>query len=185
MDDAPRRHLSWLSVLFGVAAVSTVAWTVFPFTAYNFGRLCGCLAFGFVARLVYVKLRRSAQLPVWSGWIFVLALVAAFAGRSQQHDAAVDQASDAAVKQGVVASKDAATPRDRCVGLALQVWEPHAVQRFHLPRRTLRIFVLRLCARAAADGVLNDEGSIPLESARVLGREVGVEMRAEGLLPSR
>jgi hypothetical protein len=87
------------------------------------------------------------------------------------------------VRHGVVASKAAATPRDRCVGLALDDWDAHLASRVRLPRRTIRIFVRRVCARADQDGVLGEDGSIPAASARALGNEVGVEMRSEGLLP--
>jgi catechol 2,3-dioxygenase-like lactoylglutathione lyase family enzyme len=183
MDAEPRRRFSWLHVLFGVAAVSTVAMTAFPFSAYNFGRLCGVLGMAFLVRLGYVKLRRDTRLPLWSGWIFVLALGAAFLARAGQHDDAVEQSSKAAVEHGVVASKADATPRDRCMGLALEDWDAHLASRVDLPRRTIRIFVRRVCARADADGVLQEDGSIPGTSARALGREVAVEMRSEGLLP--
>src|SRR5919197_5194833 len=153
MDDSPRRRFSWAHVLFGVAVVSTVAFTAFPFSAYNFGRLTGALAFGFVVRLVYVKLGRGAGLPVWSGWIFVLALLPAWASHGDQKSQAVDQSSKAAVRHGVVASEAAATPRDRCVGLPLDDCDAQVGSRVHLPRRTIRVFVHRVCVRALGNEV--------------------------------
>jgi hypothetical protein len=182
-DAASRRRFSWAHVLFGVAAVAVVAFTVIPFSAYGAGSLTGALAFGFVVRLVYVKLRRGAGLAVWSGWILVIALLPALASQAERRNQAIDQSSSAAVRQGVVASKDAATPVDRCVGLALDTWDANWASRSRLPRRTVRIYTRRVCTRAGQDGVLREDGGIPPASQRSLGNEVAVEMRAEGLLP--
>jgi hypothetical protein len=182
-DAASRRRFSWARVLFGVAAASVVAFTAVPPSAYGVGSLTGALAFGFVVRLVYVKLRRGDGLPVWSGWIFVLALLPALASSAERRNQAIDQSSNAAVRQGVVASKVAATPVDRCVGLALDDWDAHWASRSRVPRKTIRIFTRRVCVRADRDGVLREDGAIPPASARALANEVGVEMRSEGLLP--
>jgi hypothetical protein len=182
-DAASRRRFRWAHVLFGVAAVSVVFFTALPLSAYGVGSLTGALAFGFVVRLVYVKLRRRAALPVWSGWILVIALLPALASQADRRNQAIDQSSNAAVRHGVVATKAAATPVDRCVGLALDDWDANWSSRSRLPRKTIRIFTRRVCARAEQDGVLRDDGAIMRGSARALGNEVAVEMRSEGLLP--
>ena len=182
-DAASRRRFSWAHVLFGVAAVSVICFTALPVSAYGVGSLTGALAFGFVVRLVYVKLRRGAGLPVWSGWIFVIALLPALASQADRRNQAIDQSSNAAVRHGVVASKAAATPVDRCVGLALDDWDANWSSRSRLPRKTIRVFTRRVCTRAEQDGVLRDDGAILRGSARALGNEVAVEMRSEGLLP--
>ena len=93
-------------VLCGLAALFTLFWAGPRIFA-------GALILAFGVRLAYVLVRRRARLPLLSAWIFVIALgllVVSWAGR---HGRVVERSSAAAVRQGVVARKSDATPRDR------------------------------------------------------------------------
>jgi hypothetical protein len=118
------------------------------------------LAFG--VRLAYVLLRWRVRPRLLSGWIFVIALgllVTAAAGSEGRH---VRRANAAAVRQGVVAKGVHATPRDRCVGLLLDWWDEKGAQH-QSPEWTkpkFRVFAAGVCARAADEHVLRDDGGI-------------------------
>jgi len=76
--DAPTRFRV-ANVLFALAGIFALMYTLPPFTAYSIGASVGTFFLAFFLRAVYVKiLRRRAYLPLFSGWILVLALLIAF-----------------------------------------------------------------------------------------------------------
>ena len=117
------------------------------------------LAFG--VRLAYVLLRWRVRPRLLSGWIFVIALgllLTADAGSEERH---VRRANAAAVRQGVVAKGARATPRDRCAGLLLDWWDDEGARRSpEWTKPEFRVFVAGVCARAADEHVLRDDGRI-------------------------
>lgn len=117
------------------------------------------LAFG--VRLAYVLLRWRARPRLLSGWIFVIALgllVTAAAGSEGRH---VRRANAAAVRQGVVAKGAHATRRDRCAGLLLDWWDKEgARQSPEWTKPKFRLFAAGVCARAADEDVLRNDGQI-------------------------
>lgn len=173
-------------VLFAVAAVCAFLWTVIPFSSYSLGTFLGVLAIAFLIRLVSVRVfRRQAGLPVWSGWIFVIAMVLGFLTFTGRREQAVQASSAAAEEQGVVADAAAAKPVDRCLGNALAAWDASPAARPQtMTKGTYRIFFERVCARAEQDGVLQDDGLIPVRAGPAIARAVVAGMRADGLLPA-
>ena len=166
-------------VLFAVAAVCAFLWT-------GLVTFLGVLAIAFLIRLISVRVfRRERDLPVWSGWIFVIAMVLGFLTFSARREQAVQASSAAAEQQGVVVDAAYAKPVDRCLGNALANWDSSAINRAQaMTKGTYRIFYQRVCAMADEDGVLQDDGLIPLRAGPAIARAVVAGMQADGLLPA-
>jgi hypothetical protein len=158
-------------VLCGLAALFTLFWAGPRIFA-------GALILAFGVRLAYVLVRRRARVPLLSGWIFVIALgllVVSWAGR---HGRMVERSSAAAVRQGVVARKSDATPRDRCVGLFLDWWDTNAPPQdrsMGLTKPMFRVFVSRVCQRAETDRVLGDDGVVDQKALQSIWSDVWFE----------
>ena len=181
-----QKKFSIARVLFAVAGVCAFLWTAMPVSSYNLGGFLGVLALAFLIRLVSVRVfRRQRDLPVWSGWIFVIAMVLGFLTFSGRREQAVQAASDHAERQGVVVDAAYARPVDRCLGDALAAWDASPTARPQtMTKGTYRIFFQRVCAMAEQDGVLQDDGVIPNRAAPAIARAVVAGMRADGLLPA-
>jgi hypothetical protein len=146
----PRRVLFGLAAL--LALVVSQGWL--PLFAASL-----ILAFG--VRLVYVVLRRRARRPLLSGWIFVIALALLVTAAAGSHGRKLRHANAAAVRQGVVERSAEANRLDRCVGLLLDWWDKEGARKapeWTKPR--FRVFVTRVCLRAAREHVLRDDGDI-------------------------
>jgi hypothetical protein len=169
-----RRRHAFRRVAFALTAVLT-----FLFAGASLRVFAAALILAFVVRACYAAIRRRARPRVLSGWIFVIALgllVTAAAGSPGRR---VRRASSAAVRQGVVPSAAAATPRDRCVGVYLDWWDKDGASQNPAAgwtKTTFRVFATRLCARADTDHVLRDDGSIESASLHRLWYAVGAEM---------
>ena len=122
----------------------------------------GALILAFGVRLAYVLLRWRARPRLLSGWIFVIALGLLLTAEAGAPGRRTRRANAAAVRQGVVAKKSDATPRDRCVGLLLDWWDKDGARQagpgWTKPR--IRIFVTRVCRRADEQHVLHGDGEI-------------------------
>jgi hypothetical protein len=118
------------------------------------------LAFG--VRLAYVLLRWRSRRPLLSGWIFVIALGMLLDVAVTAPGPETRRANASAVRQGVVADRAHATPRDRCVGRLLDWWDEEGARQagpgWTKPR--IRIFFTRVCRRAEEQHVLHDDGEI-------------------------
>jgi hypothetical protein len=126
------------------------------------------LAFG--VRLAYVLLRWRSRRPLLSGWIFVIALGLLLDVAATAPGPETRRANAAAVRQGVVADRAHATPRERCVGLLLDWWDDEGARQGALlwTKPRFRVFVARVCRRADEQHVLNGDGEIAPRDLRRL-----------------
>jgi hypothetical protein len=181
MDAAPAETRPFYSrprLLFGLAASLALLLSGFSLRVF-----VGALIIAFPVRLAYVLIRRRARRPLLSGWIFVIAAGLLFVAHAGSHARAVRRANAAAVRQGVVATGHDAKPRDRCVGLYLDWWDRDEPGPPGLTKAKFRLFVTRVCRRAALDGVLRSEGRIDGDALRPMWDATGAAMVREGLLP--
>jgi hypothetical protein len=163
-------------------------WVFFPLAAAltffasgsNLRVFVAALILAFAVRLVYVLVRRRSLRPLLSGWIFVIALGLLVTVLAGSHSRRMGRANAAALRQGVVARKADAKPRDRCVGLLLDWWDDDGWEKnrgLGISKEYFRGFVSRLCRRAALDGVLHDEGWIDKDAFLPLWYSGSTELR--------
>jgi hypothetical protein len=152
-------------VFFALAAAltllySAVIWQVFA----------AALILAFGVRLAYVLLRWRSRRPLFSGWIFVIALAMLLDVAATAPGPKTLRANAAAVRQGVVAKTAAVTPRDRCVGLLLDWWDKDGARQGALvwTKPRFRAFAARICRRADEQHVLNGDGEIAPRELRRL-----------------
>jgi hypothetical protein len=79
------------------------------------------------------------------------------------------RANAAAMRQGVVTKSAEATSRDRCAGLLLDWWDEDGARRAPgWTKPQFRVFVARVCRRAAREHSLRDDGEIEPRALRRL-----------------
>ena len=143
-------------VLFVLAALLTVLYSGLIPQVFAAALI---LALG--VRLAYVLLRWRVRPRLLSGWIFVIALGLLLTAEAGAPGRRVRRANAAAVRQGVVAKGVHATPRDRCVGVLLDMWDrAGARQSPEWTKPKFRVFATGVCNHAADEHVLRDDGGI-------------------------
>jgi hypothetical protein len=169
-------------------AIAALAWLAVypPLSAYGVGRALGALGIAAVVRAVYRALanRWRPDRPFFVPSLFVLAATFALLGRVADFTERQNEARANAVKQGIVAEGDAATPTDLCVAGNLSDYDAApAPGRYGLTRRQFRTFVERLCAQADRQDLLQSDGTTLQSDLTKLQDEAQAiieQMRASG-----
>jgi hypothetical protein len=126
------------------------------------------LAFSVAVRAAYVLARRR-RVPLWSGWIFVIATGFAVMILVGGHHRRLERSANAAISEGLVADRSELTPHIRCVALYLVAWDrQRASERARPTKAAERAFASDLCRRAALEHALYGDGYVePKVAARL------------------
>ena len=164
-------------IFFGLCALGTVLLTGAIFGGYLLRMLFVVLALAFLVRAVYVAVRRGRRRPLWSGWIFVIALVVAAMNLFGAYHGAQERSARAAVAEGLVRDRREVTPQIRCVATYLVEWKRQPVDERTWPTKADdRAFGTEVCRRAAAQHALYRDGYVSSRVAKRLENEVAWEL---------
>ena len=149
----------------------------------------GGVVWALIVRGVYVWIRnRRAREPhdrrkTFSWWLVPLAVVFTFFGVAGQAARDTEDASEEAVRQGIVASPEEADPVDRCVAANLREYDALGeTQRGRVKRSDVRAIVTEACERADREGILTPNGMMSREDGDRIIRDVIADFRASGRL---
>jgi hypothetical protein len=164
-------------VFFGLCAVATVLLTGAVFGGYLLRMFLVVLAFAFLLRTAYVVVRRGNGRPLWSGWIFVVALALAAMNLVGAYHRTRERSAAAAIREGLVTDRSELTPHIRCVALYLVAWERQPVDERVWPTKADdRAFASEVCRRAASERALYGDGYVEPRAAERLEAAVTAEL---------
>lgn len=155
-------------VVFGFFALASFVLTGAFYGGFLLRMFLVVLAFSVAARGAYVLARRR-QVPLRSGWIFVIATVLAIMVLVGGHHRRLERSANAAIREGLVADRSGLTPHIRCVALYLVAWERQPPSEHTWSTKAAeRAFANEVCRRAALEHALYGDGYVePKVAARL------------------